>query len=97
MMMCNRDGGIKWQRRRRGVTLEEEEEEGLHWCVQAATPQRTPGIPESEEEEGLHWCVQAAAPQRTPGTPESGAQGSNCEMFCGVSCHFLPLLSKLGT
>jgi hypothetical protein len=25
----------------------EEEEEGLHWCVQAATPQRTPGIPES--------------------------------------------------
>jgi hypothetical protein len=45
------------------LRLKKIEEEGLHWCVQAATPQRTPGIPESceqlkkiEEEEGLHWC-----------------------------------------
>jgi hypothetical protein len=48
-------------RERRGVTLVEEEglhwcvppklrrRGGLHWCVQAATPQRTPGIPESCE------------------------------------------------
>jgi hypothetical protein len=27
-----------------------QEEEGLHWCVQAATPQWTPGIPESCEQ-----------------------------------------------
>jgi hypothetical protein len=41
-----------------------EKAEGLHWCVQAATPQRTPEIPESCEQ--LRLSLLRLNPKKSP-------------------------------